>query len=55
MKTEIWIRLAAPVDGGQREIDRRVRQLVRRIEMLMAVKEVKQVQVKAKGDSESEN
>ena len=51
MRTEIWIRLAAPVDGGQREIDRRIKQLVKRIEMLMAVKEVRQVQVKAKGDS----
>lgn len=55
MKTEIWVRLAAPVDGGQREIDRRVRQLVRRIEMLMAVIELKQVTVKQSGDSESEN
>ena len=55
MKTEIWIRLAAPVDGGQREIDRRVRQLVKRIEMLMTVVELKQVTVKATGDSGSEN
>lgn len=55
MRQEIWIRLAAPVDGGQREIDRRVRQLVRRIEMLMAVIELKQVTVKQSGDSESEN
>ena len=55
MRTEIWIRLAAPVDGGQREIDRRVRQLVRRIEMLMAVIELKQVTVKQLGDATDEN
>jgi hypothetical protein len=50
MRQEIWVRLAAPVDGGQREIDRRVKQLVKRIEHLMTVKEVKQVQVKQSGD-----
>ncbi len=55
MRTEIWIRLAAPVDGGQREIDRRIKQLVKRIEMLMTVVELKQVTVKPKGDSGSEN
>ena len=55
MRQEIWIRLAAPVDGGQREIDRRVKQLVKRIEMLMTVIELKQVTVTQSGDSESEN
>lgn len=55
MKTEIWVRLAAPQDGGQREIDRRVRQLVKRIEQLMTVMEVRQVEVKQLKEDRNES
>jgi hypothetical protein len=51
---EIWIRLAAPADGGQQETQRRVRQLTKAVERLsLRLIEVRQVQITKGDDDES--
>ncbi len=47
---EIWIRLAAPADGGEQETQRRVKQLTKAVRQLsLRLIEVRQVQI-TKGD-----
>lgn len=51
MRQEIWIRLSPPTEGGQPEIDRRLKQLARQLERLaLELIEVRQVQVKPASD-----
>jgi hypothetical protein len=52
--SEIWIRLAAPADGGEQEVQRRVKQLTKAArQMSLRLIEVRQVQVMKGNDDES--
>lgn len=51
MRHEIWIRLSPPTEGGQAEIDRRLKQLAKQLDRLaLEVLEVRQVQIKPAAD-----
>jgi hypothetical protein len=51
MRQEIWIRLSHSGDGGEREIERRLKQLAKQLDRLaLEVLEVRQVQVKPAAD-----
>jgi len=52
-RSEIWIRVQAPEDGGEREAQRRVKQLTTAVERLMlTVIEVRSVQISKGSDDE---
>ncbi len=52
--SEIWIRLAAPADGGEQETQRRVRQITKAVERLsLRLIEVRQVQITKGNDDEN--
>jgi hypothetical protein len=54
MRQEIWIRVQAPEDGGEREAQRRVKQLTTAVERLMlTVIEVRSVQISKVADQEN--
>lgn len=51
MRHEIWIRLSPPTEGGQAEIDRRLKQLAKLLERLaLELIEVRQVTLKPATD-----
>jgi hypothetical protein len=52
-RQEIWIRVQAPEDGGEREAQRRVKQLTTAVERLMlTVIEIRSVQISKGSDDE---
>lgn len=51
MRNEIWIRLSPPTEGGQAEIDRRLKQLAKQLSRLaMELIEIRQVTLKPAAD-----
>ena len=53
-RSEIWIRLAAPADGGDMEAVRRIKQLTKAVERLsLELLEVRQVEI-TKGNTDED-
>ncbi len=54
MRQEIWIRVQAPEDGGEREAQRRVKQITAAVQRLsLTVIEIRSVQVTKVADQEN--